>query len=154
MSEITIPSEVANHVLWHENRGGYPAGSFTTKLLDAWPFADDANAARLDSVFPKYAAAFRVLNQRDGLELLRAIANGEHDGRVNTPTASADLSEWGAELAVDSLEPLNSSLSMETSTGPLVRIFFAVRPDMPEEMRTSLVEGLGMEIAKYMPLTG
>jgi hypothetical protein len=77
MSEINIPSAVANHVLFHESRGGYPAGSFTTKLLDAWAFADDANAARLAAGWPEYAAAFALLGQREGkgLDELKAIAN-------------------------------------------------------------------------------
>jgi hypothetical protein len=64
---------------------------------------------------------------------------------------AADLAEWAVDLGADGLEPLDASLAMATNTGPLVRIHFAVRPDMPEDMRTALVEGVGMEIAKYLP---
>lgn len=66
---------------------------------------------------------------------------------------AADVSEWAVDIGADGLEPLDSVLSMQTSTGPLVRIHFAVRPDMPEDMRTALVEGIAMEIAKFLPET-
>ncbi|MEU0671322.1 hypothetical protein ABZ330_00220 [Streptomyces sp. NPDC006172] len=66
-------------------------------------------------------------------------------------TGAADVSEWAVNLGADGLEPLDSLLSMQTNTGPLVRIHFAVRPDMPEAMRRALIEGVGMEIAKYLP---
>ncbi|MFJ4682001.1 hypothetical protein [Streptomyces sp. NPDC088789] len=66
---------------------------------------------------------------------------------------AADVSRWAINLGADGLEPLDSSLAMSTTIGPLVRIHFAVRPDMPEEMRTALIEGVGMEIAKYLPET-
>src|SRR5919108_908963 len=131
MSEITITMDVANHVLWTENRGGYEPGSFTKKLLAAWPWADDANAARLEAGWPAYAAAFRLFGQNDGrgMAILEAIARGEHDGRVEGPAATVDLSKWAAEISADALEPYDASLSMQTTHGPLVRILFAVRPD-------------------------
>ena len=68
-------------------------------------------------------------------------------------TKAADVSEWAIDIGAEGLEPLDSVLSMQTSTGPLVRIHFAVRPDMPDDMRNALVEGLAMEIAKYLPQT-
>ncbi|MFB6934545.1 hypothetical protein [Streptomyces chartreusis] len=71
----------------------------------------------------------------------------------NLLTNAADVSEWAVNLGADGLEPLDASLAMATNTGPLVRIHFAVRPDMPEDMRTALVEGLALEIAKYLPQT-
>lgn len=64
---------------------------------------------------------------------------------------AADVSGWAVDIGADGLEPLDAALSMQTNTGPLVRIHFAVRPDMPDEMRHALVEGVGMEIAKYLP---
>lgn len=72
----TIPADVAAHVLWSEDLGGYPAGSFTTRLLDAWRFADADNAARLAAGWPEYAAAYATLLDSDGVEKLRAIAEG------------------------------------------------------------------------------
>lgn len=71
----TIPADVAAHVLWSEGLGGYPAGSFTTKLLDAWASADNVNAARLAAGWPEYAAAFALMQQPGGVTQLRAIAN-------------------------------------------------------------------------------
>ncbi|MFJ4649501.1 hypothetical protein ACIP6Q_39205 [Streptomyces bobili] len=70
---------------------------------------------------------------------------------AEAPAAPADLSRWATEIGAAGLAPMDAALSMQTSDGPLVRILFAVRPDMPDDMRTSLVEGLGMEIAKYFP---
>ena len=71
-----IPPAVAAHVLFSEGHGGYPAGSFTTKLLSTWGYADDTNAARLAAGWPDYAAAFNLLRQPDGIARLTAIANG------------------------------------------------------------------------------
>lgn len=73
----TIPSEVAAHVLFSEGHGGYPAGSFTTQLLNTWGYADDQNAARLAEGWPEYAAAFALMRQPDGITRLTAIANGK-----------------------------------------------------------------------------
>ena len=46
-TETTIPADVAAHVLWSEDLGGYPADSFTAQLLRAWGLADEVNASRL-----------------------------------------------------------------------------------------------------------
>lgn len=153
--QISIPAAVANHVLWTENRGGYEPGSFTKKLLAAWPWADDANSARLAAGWPEYAAAFRLFGQADGkgYELLQSIASGEHNGRVPCPAGPVDLSEWATEIGTDGLEPLASSLSMRGTPGPIARILFAVRPDMPEALRDHLVMGVGEQIAKFLPST-
>ncbi|MZF56894.1 hypothetical protein GTX53_24200 [Streptomyces sp. SID5594] len=71
---LVIPREVAAHVLWNERQGGYPAGSFTTKLLELWAFADFVNAARLEAAWPEYGAALRMLGEPGGVEKLRAVA--------------------------------------------------------------------------------
>lgn len=76
-ASVTITFDVAAHVLWRASCGGYPAGSFTTKLLDAWNLADDSNAAKLATAFPDYAAAVALLSQPGGVHRLRAIAGGE-----------------------------------------------------------------------------
>jgi hypothetical protein len=152
MSEITIPAETAAHVLWQDNLGGWPPSTFSAKLLTAWTSADTANAERLAVGFPEHAAAIALVRSgQQGIETLQTIADGEHDGRVEGPDAPVDLSKWAAEITGDQLEPLDSSLSMQTSSGPLVRILFAVRPDMPQELRDHLVFGLGQEIAKFLP---
>lgn len=71
-----ITPDAAAHVLWQENRGGYPAGSFTTALLTAWWLADDINSVRLADAFPAYGAAIDLLRTRGGIARLRAIAAG------------------------------------------------------------------------------
>ncbi|MGW6454992.1 hypothetical protein ACWF94_03555 [Streptomyces sp. NPDC055078] len=79
--EPVVTPEVAAHVLWHmHGNGGYPAGSFTAGLLAAWNLADPANSARLAAGFPEYAAAIDLIQQRDGIEQLRRIAEGDTTG--------------------------------------------------------------------------
>jgi hypothetical protein len=64
---------------------------------------------------------------------------------------AADVSEWAVNLGADGLEPLDAQLTLDAGDAPLCRIHFAVRPDMPDDMRLALVEGIGAEIAKYFP---
>jgi hypothetical protein len=64
---------------------------------------------------------------------------------------AADVSEWAINLGADGLEPLDAQLTLDAGDAPLCRIHFAVRPDMPDDMRLALVEGIGAEIAKYFP---
>ena len=73
----TITPAAAAHVLWQENQGGYPAGSFTTALLKAWWLADDENSLTLSLAFPAYGAAIDLLRAADGVARLRATAGGE-----------------------------------------------------------------------------
>jgi hypothetical protein len=62
---------------------------------------------------------------------------------------AADVSEWAVNLGADGLEPLPEQLSAQSDNGPWFRLHFAVRPDMPSDMRRALVEGVGAEIAKH-----
>lgn len=78
---------------------------------------------------------------------------------LSTPAATinalindaADVSEWAVHLGADGLEPLGEQLTAHTQDGPWFRLHFAVRPDMPDDMRRALVEGVGQEIAKHFP---
>lgn len=63
---------------------------------------------------------------------------------------AADVSRWAVDIGADDLEPVDGVLAAQTSSGPLFRIYIAVRKDMPDRMRADLVEGLGMEIAKHL----
>ncbi len=69
------------------------------------------------------------------------------DGLVE---GAADVSEWAVNLGADGLEPLPEQMTAETDRGPLFRLHFAVRPDMSDEARRALVEGIAREIAKYV----
>lgn len=112
----------------------------------------------------QHAAALRdpdfmgIGEQMEGDEPWQSLGEDDFDAAQRAVdallTKAADVSEWAIDIGADGLEPLGSVLSMRTVDGPLVRIHFAVRPDMPEEMRNALVEGLGMEIAKYLPIGG
>ncbi|MFI2033696.1 hypothetical protein ACH470_03190 [Streptomyces bottropensis] len=64
---------------------------------------------------------------------------------------AADVSEWAINLGADGLEPLPEQLSAQTDNGPWFRLHFAVRPDMSDDMRRALVEGVAVEIAKHFP---
>ncbi|MFH8792240.1 hypothetical protein [Streptomyces sp. NPDC017941] len=65
-------------------------------------------------------------------------------------TSAADVSEWAINLGADGLEPLPEQLSSGNDDGPWFRLHFAVRPDMPNDVRRALVEGIAGEIAKYL----
>jgi len=69
----------------------------------------------------------------------------------NLIEGAADVSEWAVHLGADGLEPLPEQLTAHTQDGPWFRLHFAVRPDMPDDMRRALVEGVGSEIAKHFP---
>jgi hypothetical protein len=71
---VIITPAAAAHVLFQENLGGYPAGSYITKLLTAWWQADDENALALSLAYPAYGAAIDLLRMPNGLDKLRAIA--------------------------------------------------------------------------------
>lgn len=77
---VTIPAEVAAHVLFQERLGGWPPSTFTTKLLDTWTSADTPNAERLAVGFPEYGAAIALMRSGGaGVEQLRAIADASVD---------------------------------------------------------------------------
>lgn len=73
-----ISSETARHVLWHYDRpDGYRPGSFTQKLMAAIDAADVVHTARLRTAYPELVDAMNLAaNERDGIALLAAIANG------------------------------------------------------------------------------
>jgi hypothetical protein len=66
-------------------------------------------------------------------------------------SSAADVSEWAVHLGADGLEPLPEQLTAHTDYSPWFRLHFAVRPDMPDDMRRALVEGVAVEIAKHFP---
>lgn len=72
----TIPADVAAHVLHAFGReGGYPAGSFTQKLIALIDQADDNNIQLLRLGFPEYVAAILTIqNNPAGVQHLQARA--------------------------------------------------------------------------------
>ncbi|MET7321481.1 hypothetical protein [Streptomyces sp. NPDC005549] len=56
---------------------------------------------------------------------------------------AADVSEWAVNLGADNLQPSTEHAITLNAGRPIARIHFAFEPDMPEEMRTALVEGIG-----------
>lgn len=72
---ITISPTVANQVLDHFGRGGYPASSWAHKLITLMACADRDNLAKLATGFPEYAAAVDMAKyDRLGIENLQRLA--------------------------------------------------------------------------------
>ena len=73
-----ITQEDANHVLYEFGEGGYSAGNFTTKLLDAALVADQDNLRKLSQGFPGLIAAVELVKfYGGGTELVKAIADND-----------------------------------------------------------------------------
>lgn len=73
----TISPEVANHVLSHFSRHGYPGSPFTQSLIQAFAKADRENFARLSAAFPDYGAAVDMVKyDPNGITNLQRIACG------------------------------------------------------------------------------
>lgn len=72
---ITIPADVAAHVLSHFGRGGYPAGDWTERLITLIDTADMVHRAKLASAFPDYGAAVLLAKyDEEGIATLQRIA--------------------------------------------------------------------------------
>jgi hypothetical protein len=67
-------------------------------------------------------------------------------------TGAADVSDWAINLGADGLEPSSEhAITLDAAEKPIARIHFAFEPGMPDDMRTSLVEGIGTAIAEHLP---
>ena len=76
-----ISKNTAANVLYHFRREGFPGGSFTEALLVAFSKADNENHMKLTMAFPEEGEAmFMAKNYPDGIDRLRAILKGDHDG--------------------------------------------------------------------------
>jgi hypothetical protein len=81
-------------------------------------------------------------------DLLDEDGLGEVSGKVHALVeGAADVTRWAVDLGADRLEPSGSSITVGASEKPIARIHFAFEPDMPDEMQTALVEGIGQAIA-------
>ena len=57
---------------------------------------------------------------------------------------AADVSEWAINLGADGLTPSTEhAITINGDHRPLARVHFAFSPDVPEEVRTALVEDFG-----------
>jgi hypothetical protein len=110
---ITIPPDVAAHVLFHYGRdGGYQAGSFTTALLAVMGTADPSNLDRLAAGFPDYVAAVTAIQyDPDGVERLQAIVRGDV---VSKESADPQCPE---ALFSQTPAPCSAASSATTTTG-------------------------------------
>ncbi|UDM00046.1 hypothetical protein [Streptomyces longhuiensis] len=59
---------------------------------------------------------------------------------------AANVSAWAVQLGADGLAPSTEHEITVDAGRPIARMHFAFEPDMPEEMRTALVEGVGHAI--------
>jgi hypothetical protein len=75
---ITIPAEVASHVLSHFGRGGYPAGDWSETLITLIDRADTQNRAKLLAAYPEYGRAVLLAKyDEEGIATLQRLARGE-----------------------------------------------------------------------------
>ncbi|MGA5035147.1 hypothetical protein [Streptomyces sp. ECR3.8] len=75
---ITIPAEVASHVLSHFGRGGYPAGDWSETLITLIDRADMQNRAKLLAAYPEYGRAVLLAKyDEEGIATLQRLARGE-----------------------------------------------------------------------------
>ena len=64
---------------------------------------------------------------------------------------AADVSDWAINLGADDLQPSNDHIITVAGNGrPIARIHFAFEPDMPDDMRTALVEGIGQVLDAHL----
>ncbi|WP_432164902.1 hypothetical protein [Streptomyces sp. bgisy031] len=63
---------------------------------------------------------------------------------------AADTSRWAVDLGADNLTPSTEHVITIEAGRPIARIHFAFEPDMPEDMRTGLVEGVGFAIDRAL----
>jgi hypothetical protein len=64
---------------------------------------------------------------------------------------AADVSEWAVNLGADGLEPSDEHvITLDADGRPIARIHFAFEPDMDDDMRTALVEGIGHAIDAHL----
>ncbi|MEE1813483.1 hypothetical protein PUR59_00220 [Streptomyces sp. SP18ES09] len=56
----------------------------------------------------------------------------------------------GRDLGADGLHPYDGQLTLDGDDKPIARIHFAFAPDMPEDMRMALVQGVGSAIARHL----
>lgn len=68
------------------------------------------------------------------------------DALVGVLDNAADVSRWAVDLGADDLVPSTEHEITVNAGRPIARIHFAFEPDMPEDMRTNLVEGIGAAI--------
>lgn len=79
VTEPHITPEIAAHVLFHLDCGGWPGSPFAQRLLQAFDAADATNRLQLVAGFPGYAAAFELaMNHRDGVRILIARVDDNH----------------------------------------------------------------------------
>lgn len=107
----------------------------------------EPNPADADSVLSGHPAWAHVEVGSDEEDTLR-------ESVVELVSGAADVSEWAINLGADGLEPSDDHvITVNADNGverPIARIHFAFEPDMPEEMRTALVQGIGQALDAHL----
>ncbi|MFD4559002.1 hypothetical protein ACFWP5_32565 [Streptomyces sp. NPDC058469] len=65
-------------------------------------------------------------------------------------SSAADVSKWAVDLGADGMEPSGSVLTVGASEKPIARIHFAFAPDLDDDVRRALIEGLAQVIANSL----
>lgn len=73
----------ASHLLHYYNtQGGYPGGSFATKLIELMEIADEENLQKLLTVYPEYEFGVRML-QKSGKNKLATLVLSARYGMLS-----------------------------------------------------------------------
>ena len=120
------------------------------------PYNDEdlrAEAARQHAVLTEDPDYVGVGEQMDD-EMWRSLNEDDYDAAQRSIhgliEGAADTSEWAVELGADGLEPTDVQLTLDGDHKPIARIHFAFEPGMPEEMRMTLIQGVGQAIARHL----
>ena len=136
-------------------------------------YTDDdlrAEAARQLSSMTEDPDFMGIGEQMDGMLIDSTVVQPDHDDTGTTwdelseddfaaardaiselIEGAADTARWAVNLGADGLVPSTDHILTLSADGkPIVRVHFAFEPDMPEDMRTALVQGLGDAINAHL----
>lgn len=137
------------------------------------PYTDDdlrAEAARQHKTLTEDPDYVGIGEQMDGMLIDSTVMQPDHDDTGTTwdelseddfDTArcaidkllrkAANTSSWAINLGADGLVPSDDHvITLNAGDRPIVRVHFAFEPDMPEDLRTDLVQGLGDSINAHL----
>lgn len=123
--------------------------------MSSRPYTDDdlrTEAAKQHKTATEDPDFSGIGEQMDGTEPWTNLGDDDFDAAMHAVDDllgnAADVSRWAVDLGADSLAPsTDHAITVQGDGKPIARIHFAFEPDMPNDMRTALVEGIGEAIA-------
>ncbi|MFE5681695.1 hypothetical protein [Streptomyces sp. NPDC056512] len=119
------------------------------------PYTDDDLRALAATLHSRAAAKTDIairpaVESKWGDQLDDEAYDEASDQIVRILDRAADTSAWAVHLGADALKPSTEHEITIDAGRPIARIHFAFEPDMPEDMRTGLVEGVGFAIDRAL----